>query len=82
MLKERRRHVAVVTGGGRGIGRQVAVRLRDRGMEVELHSIAAARDASQVVVAARTEAELLAVAKETGAVPFVADVSKSSQVME
>ena len=35
----------------------------------------------QVVAAARTEAELLAVAAETGAIPCVTDVSKSAEVV-
>ena len=58
--------VALVTGGGRGIGREVARRLRDRGMEV--------------VVVARTESEVLQTSTEFGCTPVIADVSNSATV--
>ncbi len=63
--------VAVVTGGGKGIGRAIALALADAG--------------AKVVVASRTEAELEAVAEEIRAaggeaLARVTDVSQSDQV--
>jgi len=46
MVKERIRQVALVTGGGRGIGREVVLGLRNRGMTV----IAVARTKSEVLL--------------------------------
>eukprot|EP01136_Pigoraptor_vietnamica_P026173 Opistho-1_new@80942 len=66
MIKERLRSVAIVTGGGRGIGEAVACALSDRGMKV--------------VVVARTEAEVVAVAERVRGIPIVADVSKVEDV--
>jgi 2-C-methyl-D-erythritol 4-phosphate cytidylyltransferase len=66
MVKERLRHVAIVTGGSRGIGKAVVRGLRDRGMKV--------------IAVARTEADLVAASKETGCDVFIADVSQPAEV--
>jgi 3-oxoacyl-[acyl-carrier protein] reductase len=58
--------VALVTGGGRGIGRLVALDLADAGM--------------RVAVAARTRAQVDAVAQETGGIAIEADVSNRADV--
>ncbi len=63
--------IALVTGGGRGIGRATALALAEAGADV--------------AVAARTAAELAAVAEEVRALgrralPVVADVSQEDQV--
>lgn len=55
-----------MTGGGRGIGREIALGLSDRGMTV--------------IVVARTEAEVQETAKLTKGVAVVADVSNSKDV--
>lgn len=59
-------HVAVVTGGGRGIGKRVAEMLSAR--------------LFHVVVAARTESEITGVAAAIGGSAIVADVSSSDSV--
>lgn len=56
-----RGRTALVTGGGRGIGRAVAKRLAEGG--------------ARVVVMGRTEAEIAAVARETGGLAVRADLS-------
>jgi NAD(P)-dependent dehydrogenase (short-subunit alcohol dehydrogenase family) len=66
MVKERLQQVALVTGGGRGIGKEIVRGLRNRGM--------------YVAAVARTKEELAEVAKETGCFPIVADVSKKEDV--
>ncbi len=58
--------VALVTGGGRGIGRGIALELAGAGMHV--------------AVAARTHAQVEAVAGEIGGVAIEADVSKRADV--
>ena len=58
--------VALVTGGGRGIGADIARELADAGM--------------RVAVAARTPHEVDAVAREIGGLVVVADVSKHEDV--
>jgi 3-oxoacyl-[acyl-carrier protein] reductase len=58
--------VALVTGGGRGIGANVARELAEAGM--------------QVAVTARTAEEVEAVAEEIGARAFVGDVSRQEDV--
>ena len=63
---ERLEGVALVTGGGRGIGANIARELADAGM--------------RVAVSARTSAEVEGVASEIGGVAVVADVSKRADV--
>jgi 3-oxoacyl-[acyl-carrier protein] reductase len=58
--------VALVTGGGRGIGAGIARELADAGMKV--------------AVSARTREEVEAVAREVGGLAVVADVSKQEDV--
>ena len=58
--------VALVTGGGRGIGAGIARELADAGMKV--------------AVSARTREEVEAVAREIGGLAVVADVSKQEDV--
>ena len=58
--------VALVTGGGRGIGRNVAVELADAGMKV--------------AVSARSKDEIEATAGEVGGVAIQCDVSDRAQV--
>ena len=65
--------VAVVTGGGKGIGRAI--------------SLAFAKEGADVVIAARTETALEETAQEINkmgghALPFVADISREDQVNE
>lgn len=52
---------ALVTGGGRGIGRAIAHRLAKAG--------------ARVVLLGRTETEITKVARETGGIPIVADLA-------
>jgi len=63
---ERLDGVALVTGGGRGIGANIARELADAGM--------------QVAVSARTRDEVEGVATEIGGVAVVADVSQRADV--
>jgi 3-oxoacyl-[acyl-carrier protein] reductase len=58
--------VALVTGGGRGIGRSIALDLAGAGM--------------QVAMSARTRAQVEAVASETGGLAIEADVSRREDV--
>jgi 3-oxoacyl-[acyl-carrier protein] reductase len=58
--------VALVTGGGRGIGRMIALELADAGM--------------RVAVAARTKAQVEETARELGGLAVTADVSKQENV--
>ena len=60
--------VALVTGGGRGIGRMIARELADAGM--------------RVAVAARSAAQVEETAKEIGGLAVTADVSKEEDVDE
>jgi NAD(P)-dependent dehydrogenase (short-subunit alcohol dehydrogenase family) len=58
--------VALVTGGGRGIGASIARELADAGMKV--------------AVSARTQEQAEAVAAEIGVLPLVGDVSRAEDV--
>ncbi|MEK7530274.1 MAG: SDR family oxidoreductase [Patescibacteria group bacterium] len=58
--------VVVITGGSKGIGKALAVAFIVKG--------------AQVVISSRSKVELDAAAKEIGATPFVADVTKSGDV--
>jgi NAD(P)-dependent dehydrogenase (short-subunit alcohol dehydrogenase family) len=58
--------VALVTGGGRGIGASIARELADAGMKV--------------AVSARTQEQAEAVAAEIGGLPLVGDVSRAEDV--
>jgi NAD(P)-dependent dehydrogenase (short-subunit alcohol dehydrogenase family) len=58
--------VALVTGGGRGIGRGIALELAEAGM--------------RVAVSARTRAQVEETAYEAGGLAVVADVSKAADV--
>jgi 3-oxoacyl-[acyl-carrier protein] reductase len=62
MPSDRVEGVAVVTGGGRGIGASIARELADAGM--------------RVAVTARTAAQVEAVAAEIGGLPLAGDVSR------
>ncbi|EGD76593.1 hypothetical protein PTSG_07710 [Salpingoeca rosetta] len=66
LAAQRMRQVAIVFGGGRGIGRHVVKGFRERGM--------------QVAVVARTEEEVAHVAKEYGCMAICADVGNSQHV--
>jgi NAD(P)-dependent dehydrogenase (short-subunit alcohol dehydrogenase family) len=58
--------VALVTGGGRGIGRSIALELADAGM--------------RVAVSARSTGQVEATAKEIGGLAITADVSRQEDV--
>ena len=58
--------MALVTGGGRGIGRAIALELADAGM--------------RVAVSARTRAQVEGTARESGGVAIEADVSRRNDV--
>jgi NAD(P)-dependent dehydrogenase (short-subunit alcohol dehydrogenase family) len=64
--RELQGQVALVTGGGRGIGRSIALELADAGMKV--------------AVAARSADQVEATAREVGGLAVSADVSKQDDV--
>jgi 3-oxoacyl-[acyl-carrier protein] reductase len=65
-VTERLAGVALVTGGGRGIGRELAVAVAESGM--------------RVAVAGRTTADLEETARRSGALALEADVSREADV--
>lgn len=66
MITEGAQKVVVITGGSKGIGKALAVALIAQG--------------AQVVICSRDKTEIESVAKEIGATPFVADVTKADDV--
>ena len=66
MPSDRLEGVALVTGGGRGIGASVARELRDAGM--------------RVAVTGRTAEQVEAVAREVGGLALVGDVSRREDI--
>ena len=66
MSSDRLEGVALVTGGGRGIGASIARELADAGM--------------QVAVTARSAEEVEQVAEEIGGLALVGDVSRADDV--
>ena len=66
MLSDRVDGVALVTGGGRGIGESIARELADAGM--------------RIAVTARTAEQVEAVARSIGGVALVGDVSRAADV--
>ena len=66
MSSDRLEGVALVTGGGRGIGASIARELADAGM--------------RVAVTGRTREQVEAVAREIGGLALVGDVSRREDV--
>src|SRR5688572_6279040 len=59
-------NIIVITGGSKGLGKELAQAFRGEGAEV--------------IINARSKKELQIASKETGAIPYVGDITKEKDV--